>query len=127
MDQVPVYESRLRMGEKLAQKIMRLYPDHGIDVVVPIPETSRASALQAAYTLGCPFREGFIKNRYIARTFIMPGQKERKKSVRLKLNTIKSEVRLDFSFSKLTIPADSYYFSSLGSLPARMSFWWMIV
>jgi len=93
MDGVPVYESRLRMGESLAHKIMRTRPeDHkAIDVVIPIPDTSRASALQCAYTLGCPFREGFIKNRYIARTFIMPGQAARKKSVRLKLNTIKSE------------------------------------
>ena len=67
------------------------YADHDIDVVIPIPDTSRTSALQAAYVLGRPFREGFIKNRYIARTFIMPGQQQRKKSVRLKLNTIKSE------------------------------------
>jgi amidophosphoribosyltransferase len=91
MDGVSVYETRLKMGEKLAQKIMRLYPEHEIDVVIPIPDTSRTSALQAAYCLDRPFREGFIKNRYIARTFIMPGQATRKKSVRLKLNTIKSE------------------------------------
>ena len=91
MDGVSVYESRLLMGEKLAQKIMKNHPDHDIDVVIPIPDTSRTSALQAAYILGRPFREGFIKNRYIARTFIMPGQETRKKSVRLKLNTIKSE------------------------------------
>lgn len=91
MDGVSVYESRLMMGEKLAQKIMKNHPDHDIDVVIPIPDTSRTSALQAAYILGRPFREGFIKNRYIARTFIMPHQPTRKKSVRLKLNTIKSE------------------------------------
>jgi len=91
MDGVSVYESRLMMGEKLAKKIMKKHPDHDIDVVIPIPDTSRTSALQAAYILGRPFREGFIKNRYIARTFIMPGQAARKKSVRLKLNTIKSE------------------------------------
>mmetsp|Transcript_1151 Transcript_1151/g.2335 ORF Transcript_1151/g.2335 Transcript_1151/m.2335 type:complete len:309 (-) Transcript_1151:145-1071(-) len=91
MDGVSVYESRLKMGEYLAEKIKRVYPEHLIDVVIPIPDTSRTSALQAAYCLGCPFREGFIKNRYIARTFIMPGQATRKKSVRLKLNTIKSE------------------------------------
>ena len=91
MDGVSVYESRLKMGEKLADKITRRFPDHDIDVVIPIPDTSRTSALQAAYILGRPFREGFIKNRYIARTFIMPGQAVRKKSVRLKLNTIKSE------------------------------------
>ena len=91
MDGISVYESRLKMGEKLAQKILRLQPNHDIDVVIPIPDTSRTSALQAAYTLNRPFREGFIKNRYIARTFIMPGQATRKKSVRLKLNTIKRE------------------------------------
>ena len=91
MDGVSVYESRLKMGEKLAYNIMKKFPDHDIDVVIPIPDTSRTSALQAAYILGRPYREGFIKNRYIARTFIMPGQATRKKSVRLKLNTIKSE------------------------------------
>lgn len=91
MDGVSVHESRLRMGEKLAGKILREHPNHGIDVVIPIPDTSRTCALQVAYKLECPFREGFIKNRYIARTFIMPGQATRRKSVRLKLNTIKSE------------------------------------
>ena len=91
MDGVSVYETRLKMGEMLANKIMKQHPDHDIDVVIPIPDTSRTSALQVAYQLGKPFREGFIKNRYIARTFIMPGQEIRKKSVRLKLNTIKSE------------------------------------
>jgi amidophosphoribosyltransferase len=91
MDGVSVYESRLQMGASLAEKIKRVYPEHGIDVVIPIPDTSRTSALQAAYALDRPFREGFIKNRYIARTFIMPGQALRKKTVRLKLNTIKSE------------------------------------
>lgn len=91
MDGVSVYESRLKMGEKLAEKLLKQYPNHDIDVVIPIPDTSRTSALQMAYKLGRPFREGFIKNRYIARTFIMPGQATRKKSVRLKLNTIKSE------------------------------------
>lgn len=91
MDGISVYETRLKMGEKLAKKILRLQPNHDIDVVIPIPDTSRTSALQAAYTLNRPFREGFIKNRYIARTFIMPGQATRRKSVRLKLNTIKSE------------------------------------
>ena len=91
MDGVSVYETRLRQGEKLADKILRQYPNHEIDVVIPIPDTSRTAALQAAYKLNRPFREGFIKNRYIARTFIMPGQATRRKSVRLKLNTIKSE------------------------------------
>jgi amidophosphoribosyltransferase len=91
MDGVSVYQARLNMGKKLAEKIIRRYPDHDIDVVIPIPDTSRTAALQAAYALDKPFREGFIKNRYIARTFIMPGQATRRKSVRLKLNTIKSE------------------------------------
>lgn len=91
MDGVSVYETRLKMGEKLAHKIMKKHPDHDIDVVIPIPETARTSALQLSYELNRPYREGFIKNRYIARTFIMPGQATRKKSVRLKLNTIKSE------------------------------------
>jgi len=91
IDGISVYETRLKMGEKLAERILKKYPEHDIDVVIPIPDTSRTSALQAAYRLNRPFREGFIKNRYIARTFIMPGQETRKKSVRLKLNTIKSE------------------------------------
>ena len=91
IDGVSVYETRLCMGEKLADKILRIYPDHDIDVVIPIPDTSRTAALQAAYKLNRPFREGFIKNRYIARTFIMPGQAKRRKSVRLKLNTIRHE------------------------------------
>ena len=91
MDGVSVYETRLKMGQKLAENIISKYPNHDIDVVIPIPDTSRTSALQAAYHLNRPFREGFIKNRYIARTFIMPGQAARKKSVRLKLNTIKPE------------------------------------
>jgi amidophosphoribosyltransferase len=91
MDGVSVYETRLNMGVKLSKQIKERYPEHDIDVVIPIPDTSRTSALQAAYVLGRPFREGFIKNRYIARTFIMPGQAARKKTVRLKLNTIKSE------------------------------------
>lgn len=91
MDGVSVYESRLNMGEKLADKIKRVHPDHDIDVVIPIPETARTCALQTAHSLDIPFREGFVKNRYIARTFIMPGQAKRKKSVRLKLNTIRRE------------------------------------
>jgi amidophosphoribosyltransferase len=76
------------MGEKLADKIRREWPDHDIDVVIPIPDTSRTAALQMANLLGVKFREGFIKNRYIGRTFIMPGQKMREKSVRQKLNAI---------------------------------------
>ena len=91
MDGISVYKARLRMGDKLADKIRRVWPDHDIDVVVPIPDTSRTSALQLANTLGVKYREGFIKNRYIGRTFIMPGQSERKKSVRQKLNAIELE------------------------------------
>ncbi|MGR9037113.1 MAG: amidophosphoribosyltransferase, partial [Gammaproteobacteria bacterium] len=88
IDDISVYKARLRMGEKLAEKILREWPDHDIDVVIPIPDTSRTAALQMAYLLGVKFREGFIKNRYIGRTFIMPGQKMRQKSVRQKLNAI---------------------------------------
>lgn len=88
IDRVSVYKARLRMGEKLAEKIMREWPDHDIDVVIPIPDTSRTSALQLANLLGVKYREGFIKNRYIGRTFIMPGQTLRRKSVRQKLNAI---------------------------------------
>jgi amidophosphoribosyltransferase len=88
MDEVSVYKARLRMGEALARKIRRVWPDHDIDVVIPIPDTSRTSALQLANSLGLLYREGFIKNRYIGRTFIMPEQSARKASVRKKLNAI---------------------------------------
>ena len=91
IDDTSVYKARLRMGEKLADKIRRIRPDHDIDVVIPIPDTSRTSALQLANNLGIKYREGFIKNRYIGRTFIMPGQQQRKKSVRQKLNAIDLE------------------------------------
>lgn len=93
LDDLSVYKARLRMGEELAGKIVRDFPDHDIDVVIPIPDTSRTSALQVAYHLGVKYREGFIKNRYIGRTFIMPGQAERQKSVRRKLNAIDLEFR----------------------------------
>lgn len=93
IDDISVYKARLRMGEKLAEKLLKVYPDHDIDVVIPIPDTSRTSALQLANRLGLKYREGFIKNRYIGRTFIMPGQKERKKSVRQKLNAIELEFK----------------------------------
>lgn len=93
LDNLSVYKARLRMGEELAGKIVRDFPDHDIDVVIPIPDTSRTSALQVAYHLGVKYREGFIKNRYIGRTFIMPGQAERQKSVRRKLNAIDLEFR----------------------------------
>ena len=93
IDRISVYKARLRMGEKLAAKIRRVWPDHDIDVVIPIPDTSRTSALELANQLGVKYREGFIKNRYIGRTFIMPGQQQRKKSVRQKLNAIDLEFR----------------------------------
>ena len=93
IDNISVYKARLRMGERLAEKIKRERPDHDIDVVIPIPDTSRTSAVQVAQLLGVKYREGFIKNRYIGRTFIMPGQEQRSKSVRSKLNAIDLEFR----------------------------------
>ncbi len=93
MDDVSVYKSRLRMGEALAAKIKREWPEHDIDVVIPVPDTSRTAALPLAHNLGVKYREGFIKNRYIGRTFIMPGQEQRQKSVRRKLNAIDLEFR----------------------------------
>lgn len=88
---IEVYQTRLRMGDALGKKLLRVWPDHDIDVVIPVPDTSRPAAQQLAKKLGVEFREGFIKNRYIGRTFIMPGQEERKKSVRQKLNAMPSE------------------------------------
>jgi amidophosphoribosyltransferase len=93
IDDVSVYKARLRMGEKLAERIKERWPDEEIDVVIPIPESSRTSAIPMAYSLGVKFREGFIKNRYIGRTFIMPGQEQRIKSVRRKLNAVELEFR----------------------------------
>ena len=92
LDGVSVYRARLRMGEKLAHNILRSWPEHDIDVVIPIPDTSRTSALECAATLGIKYREGFIKNRYVGRTFIMPDQGLRKKTVRQKLSPIGSEL-----------------------------------
>lgn len=91
IDNISVYKARLRMGEKLAQTIQREHPDLRIDVVMPIPDTSRTAALELANQLNVKYREGFMKNRYIGRTFIMPGQGQRKKSVRQKLNPIELE------------------------------------
>ena len=93
IDNISVYKARLRMGEELAKKIIRLKPKHDIDVVIPIPDTGRTSALPLAQALGIKYTEGFIKNRYIPRTFIMPGQAVRKKSVRQKLNAIEMEFK----------------------------------
>ncbi len=93
MDGISVYKARLRQGERLADKIKRLRPDHDIEVVIPIPDTSRVAAQVIAYELDVKFREGLMKNRYIGRTFIMPGQAMRRKSVRQKLNPIELEFR----------------------------------
>jgi len=93
IDGISVYNSRLLMGETLAEKILEQRPDHDIDVVIPIPDTGRTAALPLAQKLNVKYSEGFIKNRYIPRTFIMPGQEIRKKSVRQKLNAIESEFK----------------------------------
>ncbi len=93
IDGISVYETRLRMGESLADKIKREYADLDIDVVIPIPDSSRPAAMQLAKRLNLPYREGFIKNRYIGRTFIMPGQAIRSQSVRQKLNAIGMEFK----------------------------------
>ena len=91
IDGISVYQSRLNQGERLAQRIMEQFPNHDIDAVIPVPDSGRYAALQMARTLGVEYREGFVKNRYIGRTFIMPGQAIRKKSVRRKLNAIPRE------------------------------------
>ena len=104
MDNISVYKSRLRMGEKLGQKILREWgEDHDIDVVIPIPDTSRTSAMELALKMNIKYREGFMKNRYIGRTFIMPGQQQRKKSVRQKL----SAVPLEFKGKNVLLVDDS--------------------
>ncbi|WP_240126709.1 amidophosphoribosyltransferase [Thermomonas alba] len=93
IENISVHKARMRMGVTLGEKILRERPDHDIDVVIPIPDTSRDSALELANVLGVKYREGFIKNRYVGRTFIMPGQGERAKSVKRKLNPIPLEFR----------------------------------
>ena len=93
LDKISVYKSRMRMGKKLATKILRVKPGHDIDVVIPIPDSSTTAALQLAAELNIPYREGFVKNRYIGRTFIMAHQEERKKSVRRKLNILDLEFK----------------------------------
>jgi amidophosphoribosyltransferase len=93
IDGISVYETRLRMGVSLAEKITRQYHHIDIDVVIPIPDSSRPAAMELSKRLNLPYREGFIKNRYIGRTFIMPGQEQREKSVRSKLNAIDLEFR----------------------------------
>jgi len=91
IDGISVYQARLNQGERLANRILEEMPEHDIDVVIPVPDSGRYAALQLARTLGIEYREGFVKNRYIGRTFIMPGQAVRMKSVRRKLNTIAKE------------------------------------
>ena len=91
MNGIAVYESRLRMGERLADTIAKHVPREKIDVVMPIPDSARPSAMEVARKLGIEYREGFYKNRYVGRTFIMPGQAVRKKSVRQKLNAMSTE------------------------------------
>ena len=103
MDSISVYKTRMRQGQALARKVRRERPDLEIDVVIPIPDTSRIAGQSMAYELGIKFREGFMKNRYIGRTFIMPGQSQRKKSVRQKLNP----VRLEFEGKNVMLVDDS--------------------
>jgi amidophosphoribosyltransferase len=93
LDGISVYHARLNLGESLAQRLISTMPPSAIDVVIPIPESSRPSAMQLAHRIGKPYREGFVKNRYVGRTFIMPGQAVRKKSVRQKLNAIGMEFK----------------------------------
>ncbi len=93
IDEISVYKARMRMGSKLAKSIKNIKPNHDIDVVIPIPDSSTTAALQLSVDLDVPYREGFVKNRYIGRTFIMPYQEERKKSVRRKLNILDLEFR----------------------------------
>ncbi len=93
LDGISVYQARLNLGETLAKRVVSTVPPNQIDVIIPIPESSRPSATQLAHLLGIPYREGFVKNRYVGRTFIMPGQGVRKKSVRQKLNVIASEFK----------------------------------
>ena len=93
LDGISVYQARLNLGESLAQRVVSTVPPSQIDVIIPIPESSRPSAMELAKLLGVPYREGFVKNRYVGRTFIMPGQGVRKKSVRQKLNAIVSEFK----------------------------------
>jgi len=103
IDEISVYKTRKRQGEALALKALREWPDHDIDVVIPVPDSSRTAGLAMAQTLGIKYREAFIKNRYIGRTFIMPGQQQRRKSVRQKLNPI----RLEFEGRNVMLVDDS--------------------
>ena len=103
LDGISIYRARLRMGRALAEKIRRAWPDYQLDVIIPVPETSCPAALELALELGLKYREGFVKNRYVPRTFIMPEQEERRKSVRKKLNVISQE----FSGKRVLLVDDS--------------------
>ena len=103
IDGISVHKARLRMGEKLADKVLRLHPDHDIDVIMPIPDTSCTAALPMAHRLDVKYREGLVKNPYIGRTFIMPRQDERAHSVRRKFNT----VQLEFQDKNILLVDDS--------------------
>ncbi|MGI9325148.1 MAG: amidophosphoribosyltransferase [Pseudomonadales bacterium] len=119
IDEISVYKSRLRMGEYLAEQILSHYPSgqHDIDVVIPLPDTGRTAALPLAHQLGVKFREGFVKNRYIGRTFIMPGQNERRKSVRQKLNVIE----LEFKGKNVLLVDDSIVRGTTSKLIVQMA------
>ena len=112
-----VYKARLRLGEHLADKILREWPNHDIDVVIPIPDTSRTACLPVQYKLGIKHREGFIKNRYIGRTFIMPGQAQRERSVRQKLNPI----GLEFEGKNVLLVDDSIVRGTTSAQIIRMA------
>ena len=103
IDGISVYNARLNQGKRLAERILEQWPDHDIDAVIPVPDSGRIAALQMANTLNLPYREGFVKNRYVGRTFIMPGQALREKSVRRKLNAIEHE----FSGKNILLVDDS--------------------
>ena len=103
IDGISVYNARLNQGKKLAERILEQWPDHDIDAVIPVPDSGRIAALQMANSLNVPYREGFVKNRYVGRTFIMPGQALREKSVRRKLNAIEHE----FSGKNILLVDDS--------------------
>ena len=117
IDDVSVYRARMRMGENMAAKIRREWAHHDIDVVIPIPDTARTSALEIAVNLNLKYREGFVKNRYIARTFIMPGQAKRKRSVRQKLNAID----LEFKGKNVLLVDDSIVRGTTSSEIIRMA------